>query len=142
MTVSLLDLADRATATWYVVYTESRNPLGINRWLKPRFQHVELWKRVPYGPEPDDQFWVRVDPGLEMMTVDVRMEVEPHWGHVVAMQRVMTAAPLRRVRSWFHVGPVTCVELAKALLGINHFWLRTPWQLFKYIRKRKGILVL
>lgn len=34
--------------------------------------------------------------------------------------------------------PVTCVEIVKACLGIRRFWLWTPRQLGRYLRRRHG----
>lgn len=33
--------------------------------------------------------------------------------------------------------PFTCVEVVKRVLGITSFWIVTPYQLFKYIKKEK-----
>jgi hypothetical protein len=55
-------------------------------------------------------------------------------------QRVELAPNWRRVREWFSFGPITCVEVAKTGLGINSWRVRTPWQLFKYLRERGCVL--
>lgn len=32
-------------------------------------------------------------------------------------------------------GPMSCVELVKRVLGISGFWIITPWQLYRHLRK-------
>jgi hypothetical protein len=36
------------------------------------------------------------------------------------------------------IGAITCVEVLKSCLGIRRFWLLTPHQLERYLRRRYG----
>lgn len=45
--------------------------------------------------------------------------------------------PRYRVRTIF--APWTCVEAAKALLGIRAWWVLTPYQLYKYCEAHNGV---
>jgi hypothetical protein len=46
--------------------------------------------------------------------------------------RLAVPAPPRRALAPM---PLTCVEVAKRILGLRAWWIITPWQLFKFIRK-------
>lgn len=141
-TISLLDVADCSTADWHVVYMTREQDHWWARHLKPGFQHCWLARPVSYGPNVSDIFWVRVDPCLPFVHTDVQFHAEPPWvrDHSMTVQRVACAHPLK-VREWFAFGPPSCVEIVKAFLGINKFWLRTPWQLYQYINARGGVIV-
>jgi len=34
------------------------------------------------------------------------------------------------------IGPMSCVELVKRLLGLSGFWIITPWQLYRHLQKQ------
>lgn len=140
--LSLLDTADRATVQWHVVYCNRTWDHWWTRRLKPGFQHVFLAKPIPYGPELRDVMWLKVDPCAPFTYADVHFEPTPPWvqDHSMTVQRVTAARPLHKVRQAFAFGPPTCVESAKAYLGINRFWLRTPWQLYQYLAARDGVI--
>lgn len=143
MSLSLLDVADRHVASWYVVYLNRENPRWWNKYLAPGFQHVQLWQAVQYGPNVCDLMWKVVDPCLERISVEVCFDAQPPWvsDPSLAVQRV-TAAPRERVvREWFSFGPHTCVETAKAVLGLRSWRIRTPLQLYRYIARTRGVLI-
>lgn len=141
--VSLLDVAGKATTQWYAVYMNRENPRWWNRYLKVGFQHVQMWRPVRYGPGMRDVFWIVIEPCLEFLDAGVVFNHTPPWqyGGGVTVQRCVAACPMQKVRDWLHIGPITCVEMAKACLGIRSFWVRTPWQLYKYLNKRGGLLL-
>ena len=138
--LSLLDTADSAIRRWFVVYHD-RNYRCL-RWLKPGFRHVELVRPVYYGPALSDVMWVGVFPRLETLDADVTFDSTPPWVRCPesAIQHVRVSRPLERPRERFHVGPITCVEIAKYVLGISSFWVRTPWQLHQFIQRRGGVI--
>ena len=136
--ISLLDTGGKETKTYWAVYLNRENKRWWNKFLKPDFQHVQLWSAEQYGPLPTDVLWVRVDPCLEMVDVQVLWSGAPWEIEGSHCQRVTTQAVRGRVREWFHFGPITCVELVKAHVGIRSLFIRTPWQLWKYLSKRPG----
>lgn len=140
--VSLLDMQGCTATRWYVVYKDRENPRWWNTFLKPGFQHVEVWRPIRYGPQVSDIFWLVIDPGLEYLEAEVVFTPLPPW-HTdtsLTVQYVVGLCRAKKVRDWFHVGPVTCVEMVKVCLGVKSFWLRTPWQLYRYIARRGGVL--
>lgn len=140
--LSLLDLADREAVVWYVCYCNRENPRWWNNWLKPEYQHVQLRRLLRYGPELDDVLWLVLDPALSHLDTSLRGPQAAPWAdpEVLHTQRVEVAPNWRQVREWFSFGPISCVEVAKVALGINSWRVRTPWQLFKYLRSRGCVL--
>jgi hypothetical protein len=132
--VSLLDLANRWPSEWWLVYTDLDKRTPVTRWLSkyltPGFQHVQAVRR-------DGRNWIAVYPHLEYVDIQIIRSDETPWQmfkgcsvqHVVALPRD------GRIYSPFHVGPWNCVEVVKSLLGIRSWWVRTPWQLFNYVKR-------
>jgi hypothetical protein len=136
--LSLVDLVGKVSASWYVCYCNRENPTWWNRFLKEGYQHVQLRKPFYFGPELDDVSWIVLDPGLSHLDVSLRAPGAAPWldPEVLHAQRVEVAVNPRRVREWFSFGPITCVEIAKTIIGINSWRVRTPWQLFNHLRQR------
>lgn len=141
-TFSLLDVGGLDTADWHVIYMNRAQDYWWAKRLKDGFQHVWLAKPISYGPQVSDTMWLRVDPCMPFTHADVQFHPQPPWvhDHSMTVQRVTCARP-PTVRDWFSVGPATCVETVKAFLGINAFFVRTPWQLHQYIQNRGGVIV-
>lgn len=141
--LSLLDTAHKHVADWYVVFTDRENEYWWNRWLQPGFQHVQAWRSYRYGTQPNDVMWLRVDPFAALTVVELVFDVLPPWYRDPSMNVIRTrvARTALKLREGFSIGPFSCVEHVKALLGIRSFWLRTPWQLYKYIKKHGGVFV-
>lgn len=141
--LSLLDTEGMMVREWYVVY----HPRVPYRWfahlMKPGFLHMELTRPIYYGPGVNDVAWLNVLPSFEMFDVELSTDPRPPWVRCPGstVQRVTAMRRLDTIRSWWDMGPSTCVEIAKAALGIRAFWVRSPWQLFNYIRKRNGVVI-
>ena len=82
-------------------------------------------------------FWIRCDPSVELIGVHVYNR--PPW--IVLQKQKPTCLRVRRIvekgrwRVRFNIGPASCVELAKAFLGVPNFFIRTPFQLYNFLRK-------
>lgn len=129
---SLLDYQDRHPVDVWCCFRDLHT-VGTPLWglLKPGFQHVDVWRE-------QDGVWLLMAPFLEY--AQVQAYADPPWMVVdqrlrPTFMRVRRAVQHRRVREWFHVGPMTCVELTKAFLGLRATFVRTPWQLYKLLRK-------
>lgn len=142
--LSLLDTAGRQHVQWYVLYQDEENEEWWNRFLKRGFRHVQIWKPVQFGPTLADRFWLVVDPGMEHVEAYIDHDPMAPWDRITGLtvQAVETMVPMKRVREYFFIGPITCVEIAKAHLGIRSPFIRTPWQLYKHIRKNNHRFVL
>lgn len=132
--ISLLDTADALLTDWFVVFRNlpaegKQSPLW--RLLKDGFEHVELWRC-------DRGIWLRIEPCIEI--AEAEAHEHPPWMMIPrtlkpTMLRARRATPKGRVRDPWFFGPVTCVELAKAFLGVRNTFVRTPYQLYKFLRK-------
>jgi hypothetical protein len=142
--LSLLDLAGRDTVSWFVVFMNRENDCWWNRWLRPGYQHVQLWRPVQFGPQNNEKFWLVVDPGLEHVDTKNDWDPMPPWQRdpSATVMCIEVAVRAKQVRDWFFFGPITCVEIAKAHLGICSAFIRTPWQLAQYLRSHGHSLVL
>jgi hypothetical protein len=125
-----------------VVYHAREQYRWWGKYLNPRFRHVELMRPLQYGPRVEDVAWLHVQPTYEMIDADLCADPRPPWvrwpGCVV--QRVTAMRTVGSMRSWFDVGPQTCVEVVKMFLGIRAFWVRTPYQLYRYVAARDGVI--
>lgn len=108
--------------------------LGLLRVLKAGFRHVFVAKRQRGG-------WITIDPLASRMEVEFH-PLEPEadmvgWflsrGHTVASLRVVPRQP---ARPRMPIMPLTCVSVAKQVLGIRAPLVQTPWQLFRHVTER------
>lgn len=134
---SLLDTADKWVSTWWLVF-RNLPPEGKRsrfwKLLEPGFEHVELWHY-------DRGIWIRIEPCFEL--VGVGAHASAPWDVVPeelkpTILRVERLVPKHKMREPFFVGPWTCVELAKAFVGVRAPFVRTPYQLYKFLRKKNG----
>src|SRR5262245_20274311 len=85
--------------------------------LKPGFQHVECWREVVPGA------WLRLDTALEFLSVEVygdppdALLVRDDFGPTLLRYKADIAPG--RIRQPWRCGPVTCVELTAAVLGVR-----------------------
>lgn len=122
---------------YFVVCAESIVPHWWNFLLRPGYRHCYLliWEGA---------VWLHVDPTMDRARVvildlfdgyeDPRAWVEDETA------RIFEAWPepeSDRLRTPWLIGPVTCVELVKAFLGIRSFLIWSPWQLAQALRKRR-----
>lgn len=142
MTTSLLETDGKKVREWYVVYHQRDAFYWFTKYLKPGFRHVELARPLQYGPAVSDVAWLHVLPTFETLDVELATDPQPPWVRCPksTCQKVTAIRPLGKVRQWFHLGPISCVEIVKSALGINAFWVRTPYQLYRYIQKRNGVI--
>lgn len=136
--LSLVDVAHRHCITVWAVFVDLDPKAALRRsrfwrWLKPGFRHVEIWKFIPPGA------WIRLDTAIEH--IDIEVGIAPPW---LAQRHLNpTCVPVQRTvsnkyfREPFFMGPVTCVELSKAVLGVRNFFVRTPYQLYRFLRKEQ-----
>lgn len=141
--LSLLDTAGSKTREWYVVYHPRTPFFRLSGLMKQGFRHVELARPLQYGPRATDVMWLQLLPTFETLDVDLCMDSRPPWVRCPGstVQKVTAVRKMPSVREWFHVGPVSCVEIAKFALGIKSFWVNTPHQLHRYIAKRGGVII-
>lgn len=140
--LSILDTAGFRTFEWWVVYYPRVPHYFWAAWLKQGFRHCELWRPYPYGESPSEVAWLRVTPTFEILEAVIDFSPLPPWTRVAGctVQKVQVLSKAYKMRQWFHFGPISCTEICKSALGINKLWMRTPWQLYQYIKQRDGVL--
>ena len=136
--VSLLDTAGYETAEWWVVYHRRDAFHWWGRLLHPDFRHVELVRPLQFGPGIGDVVWLQLTPTYEMLSAELCFDPRPPWVKFpqAKCQKVTAFRRSGSMRSWFDIGPNTCVEVVKMALGFRAFWVRTPFQLFKFLQRR------
>lgn len=131
---SLIDTAGKWPVDWWLVYSDMDDQTHWqSRVFRRGFQHVKAVRR-------DGRIWVGVFSTFSFVDVQVIRSDETPWQmfpgatiqHVVSMRRAEYAM------GKFHVGPLTCVDVVKSLLGIRSWWVRTPWQLYQHCRRVYG----
>ena len=126
--ISLLDTADHNIIdVWLVFRDADRTCSRLWRLLKPGFQHVEVWQR-------DRGAWARCNACFENTVLQVYLD--PPWAYFenATYLQVRRLVRRRKLRDWFTLGPHTCVDGVKAVLGVRWFWVRTPYQLYQRLR--------
>lgn len=99
--------------------------------LKDGFKHVELWIN-------DRGVWIRMDPCYEFPTFQAHL-VEPEdffpaeWKPTFV--RVVKDLPLGVLPQLWACGPLTCVDAVKAGLGERLPFVKTPFQLYRYLTR-------
>lgn len=126
---SLVDTVDRYPTDWYFVYVDSASPHPFRRFLKPGFQHVIALKR-------DGRVWLMVDSTLSFAEISiVRSDATP-WqlfpGATIDYVQVLREA---KAKFQWHFLPITCVDVCKYLIGVSAWWVKTPWQFHRYVRR-------
>ena len=141
--ISLLDLesGDRVVDWWAVFYPRTPH-FWFAHLMKQGFRHVELMRPHYYGPLATDVMWLVLRPNFEILENHIEFDPTPPWTKYpgVTIVPVKVLVKSWKVRSWFQIGPPTCVEAVKYALGINSFWMRTPHQLYKFLKSRNGVL--
>ena len=134
--------ADVRLVEWRVVYHRRTPYFFWTEWLKQGFRHCELWREQRYGEAPNEVIWLVLKPTFEILENFLDFDPTPPQERFpgATVQKVQVLSKQYKVREWFAIGPHTCVEACKFALGINSFFTRTPWQLFKYIKRRDGVI--
>ncbi len=113
-----------------LVVFSGRTDLRWLRLLKPGFRHC-------FVAIHDGRHWLTLDP-LASRT-ELRVEPVPPDADLAAWYRglgltVVETAIARPVRpaAW---APFTCVEAVKRAIGLQAWWVVTPWQLYRRLAR-------
>jgi hypothetical protein len=116
---------------WWVLFTDSKQPTRVLKWLQPSFQHCYMMKKSPGGT-----YWIIINPvrshlALQFATVEDYPHPRAYDPHAVILPVTVIAdgKTERGGLCWFN-----CVEASKAIMGIKRFWVFTPFQLYKHLR--------
>ncbi len=127
-------------ATWFVVFFPAKGMTRRAWWLRglhPAYAHVVACR------EAATQRSTIIDHrGLRLRVDTVPVPIgaflrgllaPPYPAWVLAVEDRHAAADAARLR-----GPLSCVEVVKALLGCTAPWVLTPRQLARHLRARMG----
>jgi len=134
--VESVPVSERSERRYFVVCTQSLTSYWWTPLLRHSYSHCYLlvWEGA---------VWLYLDPVMNRAHVTILDLYEFHhpaeW-LLDPQARVFEAWPeaeSERLRTPWLFGPLTCVEIVKAFLGIGRFWIWTPWQLAQHLRKRR-----
>lgn len=118
---------------WYVIFCEVEDRRWWDRLLgtPAGFSHV-------YALRWDGFNWLVFNPSVQYTDVAISActaenalhELLPPGATVLEVEAFRSRD---RIRGRWWVGPMTCVEQVKALLGLPVGWIFTPWQLYRYL---------
>jgi hypothetical protein len=105
------------------------------RFLRPGFRHCFVVVETSSD-------WVVIDPlshCLEVSVVPLSSVPDFRLACVKAGLRVVDVEIERPLRKAMPIGPFSCVECAKRVIGLKNRFVMTPWQLYEQIAKNKNI---
>lgn len=123
---------DSDPTRWYVVFSDGGERLWWwDIFTRQGFRHV-------FALRWDGWNWLLFDPSGQYTDVAIISAAsEDALGRLVPPgATVLEVEAFRRrdrIRGRWWIGPMTCVEQIKALLGLPVGWVFTPWQLFTYL---------
>ncbi len=126
--MSLFDHSGYKPTTWILIFFDPYKHRWWNRLFEPGFHHV-------YAVQFVGAQCIRYDPHLAFTEIELIDPAEIRLPWDATLMEVIAWRKLGQVRTPFYIGPPTCVESVKALLGIRSFMTWTPWQLYKLLAK-------
>lgn len=137
--ISLLDSMVEGEEAFYLLYSNTNEERFLNKYLKEGFQHVTVLYFNGFH-------YIKIEPSWSSLSVNTMGSID---GYVFAPYTKLTNAlrnkgyTVQRVnkiqsdklRVPSVLTPFTCVEVAKAMLGIRKFNIFTPYQLYEYCNK-------
>jgi len=132
--LDLVDPADHnAQLAWYVVFcdwtTTRRAPWFIHVFTRPGFRHVFALRSTKLGT-------VMLNPLLSSIFVEwFPYDVE---ACAIACRRrgwLVVRVENKTQKDYGLRGLITCVSVIKAAIGLNRWWIVTPYQLYKHLEE-------
>jgi hypothetical protein len=83
--------------------------------------------------------WVIIENNFNKMNIKIHQETTPHDMHTLMMRMgcLMIEVTPPEISGTKGLSFISCVEIAKHILGIDRRFIITPWQLYCYIGKYK-----
>lgn len=127
------DPAKISRTRWYVIFDDSSRVCWWDRLFRtrPGFRHV-------YAIRWDGFNWLLFNPDADFTEVAIMAAgAQDAIGSLVSDTATVfevTANRMRgKIRGRWWMGPMTCVEQIKAVLGVHAGRVWTPWQLYQYL---------
>ena len=104
--------------------------VGLTRLLKKGFRHCFIIMS-------DGTNWVLIDPIIGFTDM-IFVKKENLFNFIDKKGYTLVRAKLTiQNKRPFHLRPMTCVEIVKSLLCISNPFIFTPYQLYKYLKKKE-----
>jgi len=116
----------------WIVFT-GKTDLKILRFFKKGFKHCFIILRTPFGWATIDPLYLNTD--INFYDDEDHKTSLPEWfsGQGCVVVHTQTMQPQYKIQM---PGIYSCVESAKKIIGLNKFFILTPWQLYKYLNKK------
>ncbi len=118
---------------WYVVFCSAKEYHWWDYIFRTRagFSHV-------YALRWDGFNWIAFNPSVEFTDIVILPGTSERalYDHIPKGATIVEVEAFRRcnrIRGRWWVGPMTCVEQIKALLGLSVGYVWTPWQLYQHL---------
>ena len=120
---------------WYIVFCEANDRRWWDWLLRtpPGFSHV-------YALRWDGWNWLSYHPSAAFTDVAIlpgtsENALQDHVPPDATIIEIEAFRQVDRIRGRWWIGPMTCVEQIKALLGLPVGRVVTPWQLYRYLMR-------
>lgn len=112
----------------YIIF-ENNITIWWLRFLKKGFRHCYLLLCV------GEDIWLEINPTSNQIIFSIHQSI-PNWDYIDNLcsdrSKIVLSVPLKEPpMSTAPIGFFTCVEFTKRCLGIQNFFIITPYQLYK-----------
>ena len=131
-----MKVAKDTVVEWYVVFCGSDSTHWLIRNCRKGFQHAYAVRLDCSG-----YYWMIVQPNvshidIEMKPVKDYPTVESLMYNESTIIPVTAKIDISKVNSTLGIN--SCVDVVKRLLGIKSYFVHSPYQLYKYLRRNDG----
>jgi hypothetical protein len=119
------------------VWVVFKNGEYAPKWTRRGFGHVCILSKDEYQYYMLDPAWTRFD--VHILPVRAEDKFEYTLGDQYTVVEYNRSDNYHFSYCSFTL--MTCVEVVKYALGIKKFFIRTPYQLYKYLLKHNGVIV-
>jgi len=135
----MFSIKPRIRQDWFIVFEDAPRKRWHHRWLKEGFRHCYVMFKSDAG-----LFWLIINPHQSHTEVDYRLidtfpVVTDYTGPISTV--IEYTAIIDPMQKCTQLGILTCVDVIKRHLGIRAHLVFTPYQLFKYLRRRNERLI-
>lgn len=125
-----MDKVERISEDWYLIFTGSKLEHWLMPFLQPSFKHCLMVRE-------DAGLWQIVSRAHCYLNVETKfVDDYPHIRQLYPNAVILpVTTSIDPDKPQYHLGINSCVDVCKGLLGISAFWIFTPWQLYKHVKR-------
>lgn len=122
---------DSAACEYWVVFTGSNKKHILLDRLDKCFRHVLLVKK-----SQGKTMWLIIDPrGGNILLESVPVSITPTVRDMYPDAVIIKTKSKTQRQIPYKIWHINCVEIAKRVLGIKKWWIITPFQLYKHLKR-------